>query len=170
MAIEQAAQQAPAPAPVPTPPAPEVPPPNQYFQQQHQLSKKQQELLEYQLKHKMHLEEVTKMAHEIVKSELNFVFIPQCRRRINKAQKTIYAPTITPPRKEENSYGMVFELPKAGSRYKPSLPLTPIAFLGNAFPTKEEPFKPFKVNIPTLIFCTVGTKYFKLIGFNFFYK
>jgi hypothetical protein len=60
--IEQAAQQQPAPAP----PAPEVPPPNQYFQQQHQLSKKQQELLEYQLKHKMHLEEViTKSTQEI---------------------------------------------------------------------------------------------------------
>jgi hypothetical protein len=72
VAIEQAAKQAPAPAPVPTPPAPEVPPPNQYFQQQHQLSKKQQELLEYQLKHKMHLEEVIKLAHKIVKLELNF--------------------------------------------------------------------------------------------------
>jgi len=133
VAIEQAARQ--------PPPAPVVPE-NQYFQQQHQLTKKQKELLEYQLKHKMHLEEVNESTANNGNRANDFL---QCRRRINKAQKTIYAPTITPPRKEENSLGMVFELPKAGSRYKPSLPLTPIAFLGNAFPTKEEAFKPFKV-------------------------
>ncbi|XP_059473463.1 fibrous sheath CABYR-binding protein-like isoform X2 [Neocloeon triangulifer] len=121
VAIEKAVQQ----------PAPPPPPSNQFFQQQHQLSKKQKELLEYQLHHKMHLEE--------------------CRRRINKAQKTIYAPTITPPKLEEDQFGRVFELPKAGSRYRPSLPLTPIAFLGNAFPTKEEAFKPFEVK-PAPIF------------------
>ncbi|XP_065332408.1 proteoglycan 4-like isoform X2 [Cloeon dipterum] len=128
VAIEKAAQQ----------PAAQVvspPPSNQYFQQQHQLTKRQKELLEYQLKHKMHLEE--------------------CRRRINKAQKTIYAPTITLPRLEEDEFGKIYELPKAGSRYRPSLPLTPIAFQGNAFPTKEEAFKPFEVK-PAPIFhpCT----------------
>jgi hypothetical protein len=69
---------------------------------------------------------------------------------------------------------MVFELPKAGSRYKPSLPLTPIAFLGNAFPTKEEPFKPFQVNISTLI-CYARSKRFsqahmRALVLNFYEK
>jgi hypothetical protein len=62
----------------------------------------------------------------------------------------MYAPTITA---EETvvvdcSTGFERKLPKAGSRYRPSHPLTAACSLQQAFPTEAEAFKPFEARAP----------------------
>jgi hypothetical protein len=77
-------------------------------------------------------------------------FCFQCRKRINRAQRVMYTPTPQPEEivVEDLVTGIERKLPKAGARYKPSLPLTAAASLHQAFPTKPEAFEPFQARAP----------------------